>query len=333
MGQSSSVPDVQTITALAEALTKRLRTVAEGAFGGAHGLTVLQHERPTVAEATLYQPIICLILRGAKETTFGGRRVRVGPGQVLLISHDVPLVARVRDAPYLALVMTLDLALLRALNEEIGDLDGLPVEPASSHRVDLADAALVEAFARLLALVVDGSEVDVRVLGGLIRREIHYRLLVSPSGSMLRELIRDDSQASAVARAVRSLQRDFRSPLRVEELAQEAAMSVSSFHKHFKAVTATSPIQYQKTLRLLEARRLLLEQGTRVSTAAFEVGYESPTQFCRDYVRRFGYPPSREGTRGGAPRGARSASVAAGPAAPSAERERTRRARDRAAVP
>jgi AraC-like DNA-binding protein len=308
MGRTSTSVGSRRIVDLAEQLTRQGEPVADGAFVGAHGLTVVQHASPTTAETTLYRPVACLILRGLKETAFGGRPTRVGEGQVLLISHDVPLVARVRRAPYLAVVLTLDLATLRALQDDLGGAALAPGEPAASHRVDEADGALVDAFERLLALVVDGSEADVRVVGGLTHRELHYRLLTSPAGAMLRDLIRHDSHASAVAQAIRTLHRDFRAPLRVEALAREVAMSVSSFHKHFKAVTATSPLQYQKTLRLLEARRLLAEPGAAVSTAAFAVGYESPTQFCRDYVRRFGHPPSRAQRLGQRGRGAGAAS-------------------------
>jgi transcriptional regulator GlxA family with amidase domain len=128
----------------------------------------------------------------------------------------------------------------------------------------------------------------------MLLKEIHYRLLVSPLGHMLRSLIRHDSHATAIARAIALLRRDFRSPMVVETLARAVGMSASSFHKHFKDVTASSPLQYQKSLRLLEARRLLIGGTSSVTTAAFDVGYESPTQFSREYARRFGRPPSKD---------------------------------------
>lgn len=164
---------------------------------------------------------------------------------------------------------------------------------ARALEVHRADSQLLDAMGRYLALAE--SELDARVLGPLLVKEIHYRLLVAPFGQMLRRLLRRDSHASSIARAIATLRRDFRSPMVVEELARAVGMSVSSFHKHFKEVTASSPLQYQKGLRLLEARRLLIAGTASVTTAAFEVGYESPTQFSREYARKFGRPPSKEG--------------------------------------
>ena len=126
------------------------------------------------------------------------------------------------------------------------------------------------------------------------RREIHYRLLVAPFGGMLRRLIRHDSNASAIARAIGHIRGDIRSPIAIPDLARRVGMSASSFHKHFKTITSTTPLQYQKELRLLEARRLLKTGGASVTTVAYEVGYESPSQFSREYARKFGVPPSHD---------------------------------------
>ena len=133
-----------------------------------------------------------------------------------------------------------------------------------------------------------------KVLGPLTSKEIHYRLLMAPFGGMLRSLIRYDSNASAIARALGHIRADIRSPIAVPDLARRVGMSTSSFHKHFKTITSTTPLQYQKDLRLLEAQRLLKTGGASVTAAAFDVGYESPSQFSREYARKFGVPPSRD---------------------------------------
>jgi AraC-like DNA-binding protein len=156
-----------------------------------------------------------------------------------------------------------------------------------------ADPGLVDALRRYLSLA--NSPADARVLGPLIAKEIHYRLLVAPFGGMLRSLILRDSNASAIARAIGHIRGDIRSPIAVPDLARKVGMSPSSFHKHFKTITATTPLQYQKELRLLEARRLLVTGDISVTVAAYEVGYESASQFSREYARKFGVPPSRDG--------------------------------------
>jgi len=135
---------------------------------------------------------------------------------------------------------------------------------------------------------------DAKVLGPSILREIHYRLLLSPIGKMMRNLLVADSQASRVAKAIEKVRAEFRSRLSVPDQAKTAGMSASSFHEHFKSVTGTTPLQYQKDLRLIEARALLVDRNHTVSAAAYAVGYESPTHFSRDYSRKFGLPPSRD---------------------------------------
>jgi transcriptional regulator GlxA family with amidase domain len=138
------------------------------------------------------------------------------------------------------------------------------------------------------------NPMDAQVLGPSILREIHYRLLLSPTGGMLRRLLVADSHASRIAKAIHVLRNGFRSQLSVSHLAYQAGMSPSSFHVHFKSVTGTTPLQYQKDLRLIEARASLVERGQSVSEAAYAVGYESPTHFSRDYSKKFGVPPSRD---------------------------------------
>jgi AraC-like DNA-binding protein len=158
--------------------------------------------------------------------------------------------------------------------------------------VHAASSPLLDALGRYLGLIE--SSTDAKVLGPMISREIHYRLLMDPVGGMLRSLISYDSHSALVSRAITIIRRDFRSSIVVADLAREMGMSVSSFHRHFKAVTSLSPLQYQKELRLLEARRLLSAGATSVSTTAFEVGYESLSQFSREYSRKFKKSPAHD---------------------------------------
>lgn len=255
------------------------------------GLRLLRHPRVTSFEASIYEPVVCLIVQGRKETTFGDRTQGARRGQCVLVSHDLPVVSRVLEAPYLSLLLDVELGLLRSLYDEVADA-AIDAEDASALEVHQADAALLDALHRYLALTA--SATDAKVLGPLIRREIHYRLLMAPFGGMLRHLVRHDSHASAIARAIAHIRHDYRSSIAVPELARSVGMSTSSFHKHFKSVTSSSPLQYQKDLRLLAARRLLVAGGASVSDAAFEVGYESPSQFSREYARKFGVQPSKD---------------------------------------
>lgn len=256
------------------------------------GLTILRYNRTTSFESFIYEPVVCLILRGRKETTLGDNTHGLGVGECLLITHDLAVRSRITKAPYTALLLSVKLDVLRDLYDEVAD--SLPVPaPARALEVHAADRELVDALARYVCLA-NGPAANATVLGPLVFKEIHYRLLMAPFGGMLRDLIRHDSGASAIARAIAHIRREFRAPIEVPSLARSVGMSSSTFHKHFKAVTASSPLQYQKDLRLLEARRLLRSGDATVATAAFDVGYESPTQFSREYSRKFGRSPNRD---------------------------------------
>jgi AraC-like DNA-binding protein len=254
-------------------------------------LVLLRQATPSPIEASLYEPVLCLILRGRKQVTIGDRSLSFGPGECLLVSHDLPVSSRVTKAPYMALVFAIDVATIRKLYDEVADavLDGEEARAAETHR---ADAGLLDALRRYLELSDAGT--DARVLGPLVSKEIHYRLLTAPYGGMLRSLIVHDSTASAVARAIGHIRGELRSPVAIPDLARRVGMSTSSFHQHFRAITSTTPLQFQKDLRLLEARRLLRAGASSVTTAAFDVGYESPSQFSREYTRKFGVAPSQD---------------------------------------
>jgi len=255
-------------------------------------LHILQRDRVSTFEAVVYNPVICLILRGSKETHIGSQSVSLRRGDALLVSHDLPVTSRITeaspDAPYLALVMTLDLSTIRSLYEQVGEA----VSEVAGARALMSGAAQMEwmePLNRYLRLM--DNPLEAQVLGPLILREIHYRLLMSPIGGMLRNLLAVDSHASRIARAIARIRAGFNEPLVVADLAQLAGMSQSSFHEHFKSVTGTTPLQYQKDLRLIQAQVLLRDGRRSVSATSFEVGYESPTHFSRDYARKFGCSP------------------------------------------
>ncbi|MDJ0629110.1 MAG: AraC family transcriptional regulator [Rhodobacter sp.] len=258
-------------------------------------LSVYRRYAVSDIEAMVYEPVICLILQGSKVTGIGDRRVQLRPGDALLVSHDLPVLSRITDAsaeePYIAVILSLDLGLARSLYGQVADApaSASEAEPLSARPADPAWLAPLTRYFELM-----DSPMDAKVLGPSTLREIHYRLLTSPIGRMLRRLLVADSHASRIAKAIQTVRADFRSPLSVPELAKTAGMSASSFHEHFKSVTGTTPLQYQKDLRLIEARALLVEQGQTVSETAHAVGYESATHFSRDYSRKFGLPPSRD---------------------------------------
>ena len=259
------------------------------------GLFLLQHLKPTPLEATLYEPVICLILQGQKEVCAGEALVTVGPGESLVVSHDIPVISRITTAnpqePYLAVIVRLDLKILRALYEEVGSLalDDTSSRTLTAHETD---SRIIDPLSRYLLLADD--PVERRVLLNHVRRELHYRILSSPHGAMLRKLQDHRSNASNIARAIAHIRTHFRESIVVPELAREVGISQAALYNHFRRVTHTTPIQFQKDLRLLEAKRLLLQEDHSISEVAFEVGYESPSQFSREYSRKFGISPSHE---------------------------------------
>jgi AraC-like DNA-binding protein len=282
------------IEQLVELATRRLPAAGNGARQNAEpidGLLLLRQETPSSFETSLYEPVLCLILQGRKEVSVGGQTLSFGSGECLLVSHNLPVSSRITEAPYVALVLKIDLVTIRRLYDEVTEsaLEEVRARVAETHR---ANPELLDAFGRYLA--VADAPADTRVLGPMISREIHYRLLTATFGGMLRTLIRRDSNASAIARAIDHIRGELRSSIAVPDLARRVGMSTSSFHRHFRAITSTTPLQYHKELRLLEARQLLVTGGTSVTGAAYEVGYESPSQFSREYSRMFGVPPSRD---------------------------------------
>ncbi len=280
---------LQRLKHLATELAGRDSAGFGGVLPAAH---IFQRTEVTVFEAVVYNPVICLILQGQKEISMGQQFIELDEGDMLLVSHDLPVSSKFTQAsverPYQALVFSLDLGILRGLYEQVGEaVSGK--DHATSLSASKADPAWTAPMERYLELM--NAPMDAQVLGPMILKEIHYRLLLSPIGGMLRSLLSVDSHASRVAKSIQVIRAKFREPLVVGDLAQVAGMSQSSFHEHFKSVTGTTPLQYQKDLRMIEARTLLERGVPSVSFAGFEVGYESPTQFSRDYSRKFGCSP------------------------------------------
>ena len=248
--------------------------------------------------ATLYEPVICLILQGSKEVTVGTRSVEFGTGESLIVSHELPVVSRItrasEDRPYLALVLGIDLNIIRGLYEEFGE-SAMLMDGSRALEVDQTGNELLDALYRLLNSSQNG--IDSLVLFPQILREVHFRLLQAPYGGMLRELLKVDSHASNISKAIAIIRNQFMDTLLVPELAKSVGMSTSSFHNHFKSITESTPLQYQKDLRLLEARKLIATKGESVTAAALKVGYESPNQFSREYTRKFGVNPSSDSRR------------------------------------
>lgn len=238
----------------------------------------------------VHRPMVCLVQQGAKCVTFGTRAFDFGAGDSLLITADVPTVSQITRAsagmPYYSLVFELDPAVIADLIAQMGpgsEADIAPVRVLPTEP-EVADAAL-----RLLQLL---DHPDARpVLQAQRIHELHYWLLAGRHGHAIRRLGWPDGQVQRVARAVQLLRRAYAQPLPVQMLADAAGMSASAFHRHFKAVTSLSPLQFQKRLRLIEARRLMQSQGVAANTAAYAVGYESVPQFTREYRRMFGRPP------------------------------------------
>jgi AraC-like DNA-binding protein len=241
----------------------------------------------------VYDPVVCLILQGSKETSIGEQHVKLEQGDALLVSHQLPVVSRIvkasQDAPYLALLFSLDFQLVRSLYDLI---DGTPELDAQARSLSAAPAEASWLMPLLDYMELQENPLDAKVLGDSISRQVHYRLILSPIGKMLRKLIVVNSHASKVAHAIEHIRSTYQTNLSVAELAIVAGMSTSSFYTHFKEVTGTTPLQFQKDLRLIEAQSLLTHGSAQVSDVAFNVGYNSPNQFSRDYRKKFGRPPS-----------------------------------------
>lgn len=260
------------------------------------GLTLSRRESITEPCSCVVAPSLVIIVQGAKQLLVGDHAYAYDADHFLITSLDLPANSQVLDAspvkPLLGLVLKLDLSLIAELISQ-AKLPP-PGERATEASVGLGTitAALLEPCARLMALLKEPT--DIPVLAPLIQREIHYRLLKSDVAASLWQIASMGGQRQRIARAIDWLKTNYTEPLRTTDLAEYVQMSTSSLHHYFRQLTAKSPLQYQKWLRLREARRLMLNENMDAASAAFQVGYESPSQFSREYSRLFGAPPKRD---------------------------------------
>jgi AraC-like DNA-binding protein len=259
-------------------------------------LFMVRHDRPLQSVPGVVQPALCIMAQGRKDVTLGGELFTYDPLNYLVLSVALPISGKVIYAtpedPHLAMRLDIDPADINALIAQAGPMS-VPTRPSGRGMyVERIDSQLLDAVIRLIRLL--DSPKDIPMLAPLITREILYRLLRGSEGYRLYEIAISNCQTHRVTQAIKWLNEHFQQPLRIEELAREVNLSVSTLHHRFKAVTAMSPLQYQKQLRLQEARRLMLADGLEASAAGYKVGYESPSQFSREYSRLFGAPPLRD---------------------------------------
>ena len=259
-------------------------------------LLFFRREEPTSPDFCLIEPSVVLVVQGTKQMLIGGEAFPYNTSNFLITSLDLPASSQVVEAsvdrPCLGLVMKLDMRMLVELTAQ----GGLPHLREKSGGISVGlgtmTPAIMEPFKRLLDLLDEPTAIDV--LSPLIKRELHYRLLLSDQAALLRQIASVDSQSHRIAKAIDWLKLNYSSQLRIEDLAELVQMSTPTFHHHFRQLTAMSPLKYQKWLRLNEAKRLMLNEHLDAAGAAFKVGYESPSQFSREYSRLFGAPPKRD---------------------------------------
>ncbi len=272
-------------------------TPGDGVHGTAIGsLNLIRSQHPTALTHGIHKPGLCIIAQGRKEVRLGGESYIYDPLNYLVVSVTLPVSGQVIEAseqePYLCLRLDLDPAEITRMISDVGPV-GLPARATSRGLyLDQIDASLLDTVLRLTRLLETPR--DIQMLAPLALREIYYRLLRSQQGQRLIEIAMADSQAHRITRAIEWLNENYQKPLRIEELARIVNLSTSAMHHRFKAVTAMSPLQYQKQLRLQEAKRLMMSEGLDVSAAGYRVGYESPSQFSREYRRLFGAAPLKD---------------------------------------
>ena len=297
MNSRETSRDAQRVKINREELIERIgRTVSEdGAKEVFPGFFLARSSRPSESLHTVYQPAFCLVAQGRKRALLGEEVFRYDPGHYLLFTVDLPLIFQVekatRDEPYLGLRLDLDPSLVAAVLLEADTKIKKGDASAKAMAVHSVDANILDAVVRLVRLTDEPGSSNVLV--PLIVKEIIYRLLVGGQGARLGHLL-SFGDTQRISRAIGHLREHFDQPLKIDDFARELGMSVSGFHYHFKSVTAMSPLQFQKQIRLQEARRLMLGEDLDAASAGFRVGYEDPSYFSRDYKKLFGSPPQRD---------------------------------------
>ncbi|MEF0939735.1 AraC family transcriptional regulator [Rhizobium sp. BR 362] len=289
-------------SALKDAITQFIEANDSGSDGvfstGIDGLHIMRSIEPKMPHAMIYRPALCVILQGAKQLMLNDSVINYAEMEALIISIELPAAGRVVQAsvekPYIAISLEFDVGMMREIMEQLDR----PPKPTGGARLgifveDLSEQ-LADCLVRLARLLATPSAIPV--LYPAIMREICFWMLTGPNGGEVCKLVLPDGQTRRIADAIRLLRDNFTEPVRIEQLAAAARMSPSSFHQHFKTLTSMTPLQYQKQMRLLEARRLMVAGSLNVENAAYRVGYESASQFSREYTRMFGAPPKRDVT-------------------------------------
>ena len=261
------------------------------------GFKISKRDEPTELKKCFYTPLAILLLQGSKQTIFGNREFTFGTGQYMVCSVDIPLMSRIKNAtkdkPCIGLVVELDSYLISQLMAEINSMEAEYRENLTCFSGAEADEDLISSFIRLTALL-EQPENKQKILAPMIIREIHYLLLVGPLGNLIKAANTKGNQYNQIAGAINLLKENYKEKINMEELAKSLNLAPSSFYKHFKDMTTVSPLQYQKQLRLYEAQRLMLTGEHNAESASYLVGYESPTQFSREYKKMFGNPPKTD---------------------------------------
>jgi AraC-like DNA-binding protein len=283
-----------------ELVERIVRAVREdGTIEPVNGLRLRRASSPTELGHGMSYPCFCVIAQGSKEILLGEDHYRYDPAHYLVATASLPIAGRIIEAseerPYLGLVLRLDPTLVGSVMVEAGHLAPRGYSAVKAIDVSPLDAGLLDAVVRLVRLV--DSPAEARFLAPLVKREIVYRLLMGKQAGRLHHVAALGGSAHRIVRAIERLREDFDRPLRIEDIARELGMSVSGFHHHFKVVTAMSPLQFQKQLRLQEARRLMLGEDLDAASAGYRVGYGDASHFTREYKRLFGAPPARDAER------------------------------------
>ncbi|MGV2182522.1 AraC family transcriptional regulator [Rhizobium rhizogenes] len=287
-------------SALKDALIQFIESSDGGDNGvfwtGIDGFCVMRSSEPKMPHKMIYRPALCVIVQGAKQLMLHDRVIDYAEMQALIISIELPAAGRVIEAspekPYIAISLEFDVGMMREVMEQLD----VPPKPTGGAGLGIfvedLSQPLADCLVRLTGLLATPRAIPV--LHPAIMREICFWLLTGLNGGEVCKLVLPDSQTRRIADAIRLLRDNFAEPVRIEQLAAAARMSPSSFHQHFKTLTSMTPLQYQKQMRLLEARHLMVAGSANVENAAYRVGYESASQFSREYTRMFGAPPKRD---------------------------------------
>lgn len=282
---------------LVEMIARAIPT--DGAAEPLDGIRLRRQSAPTELGHGASYPALCVVAQGSKATLLGSNVYHYDPANFLITTAALPIASRITtasdDYPYLGVVVRLDPVLVGSVMVEAGHPTSRTRAGVTAFGVSALDAEVLDAVVRLVRLL--DAPREARFLAPLIRREIVYRLLLGEQGDRVRQIATLGGDTSRIAEAIARLRRDFDRPLRIDDLARDLGMSVSGFHHHFKQVTAMSPLQFQKQLRLQEARRLMLGEDLDAASAGYQVGYDDASHFNREYKRLFGLPPMRDVAR------------------------------------